>query len=138
MNGNHEGGNPIDMVARVIVVGMSVVLLVSAGMQYLLLGVPFFRQIEFERICHSYAMQMDRDGGLTESVRQELRNKLENRGFEVEQISAPASAPYNQEMHLYIKARIRSSQIRADLRMEEMPLSLVYQLIILSRKTVPG
>jgi len=122
------------MTEKMILTVVSGVLLVLLGMQLLLFGLPFFRRIEFDAICHKYAMLMDQSGGLTEMAAAQLAQELGSRGFTVTQLRGTGQADYGEELSLYIQVACDVSIITSDLVLEEVDRCFEFQSSLYCRK----
>lgn len=122
------------MTEKMILTVVSGVLLVFLGMQLLLFGLPFFRRIEFDAICHKYAMLMDQSGGLTEMAAAQMAQELGNSGFTVTQITGTGQAAYGEELSLFIQVACDVYVITGDLFLEEVERCFEFQSSLYCRK----
>ena len=122
------------MTEKMILTVVSGVLLVFLGIQLLLFGLPFFRRIEFDAICHKYAMMMDQSGGLTETAAAQLAQELGNRGFTVTQLRGTGQAEYGEELSLFIQVACDVYIITGDLFLEEVERCFEFQSSLYCRK----
>ncbi len=115
------------MIDKMIVTVFSGVLIVILVSELLLCSLPFFRRLEYDAVCHKYTLEMDQNGGLTQTIQAKLTQELNQRGFKVEQIHGTESALFGAELTLYLVCSFESYRISPDLHLEEVELSLTYQ-----------
>lgn len=124
------------MTEKMILTVVSGVLLVLLGIQLLLFGLPFFRRIEFDAICHKYAMLMDQSGGLTEMAAAQMAQELGDSGFTVTQIMGTGQAAYGEELSLFIQVACDVYVITGDLFLEEVERCFEFQSSLYCRKII--
>lgn len=71
------------MIDRLLVTVFALIVTVIILMQLMMLSMPFFRKIEYDRICHTYVVKMEQQGGLDSEQQINLVNQLNERGFQV-------------------------------------------------------
>jgi hypothetical protein len=104
------------------------------AMQLLLAGLPLFRRLEFDALCHQYAMLIDRAGGLTDETADRLLLDLGTRGFTVDRVSGTREAPFGGELSLCVEAHYPGCRIGGNLMLEEVAISFTYQTSLVCRK----
>ena len=96
-------------------------------MQLILCGLPFFRRMEYDAVCHKYVQLMDRAGGLDSRLREKLIQELSDRGFVVTHLSGTASALYGAPLDLLVVASFPFHRFGSDLILREVSLSITHQ-----------
>jgi hypothetical protein len=118
------------MLVSVIAWGLAIII----AMQFLLAGLPLFRRLEFDALCHQYMMLIDRAGGLTDETAEMLQIDLRTRGFTVDRVSGTRDAPFGGELSLCVEARYPGCRIGGNLMIEEVAISFTYQANLVCRK----
>jgi len=124
------------MIDKAILSVVLTVLLISLTVAVMLLIVPLYHRIEFDQLCQAQLMRMEAAGGSTDEQIGLFKADLTAAGFRVVRLSATPSAPFGGELVLHVEATRDSRQIRADLSMKEVRLSLTFQRSVLCRKIV--
>jgi hypothetical protein len=122
------------MIDKLIVGVFSWILAILLAMQCLLSGLPLFRRLEYDAICHKYVLMMDRTGGLTPGQALALETELTGRGFTVDQLSGTAEADFGDELSLYVAVHYPGRQVGLSFALEEVAISFSYQTSIICRK----
>lgn len=115
------------MIDKMLVTVIAVFLMVVLAMQLMLLSLPFFRRLEFDAICHNYALRMDRAGGMSEHLRSDLVQELVGRGFAVSRATGTSSAPYGGNLDLVVEAGFTFHRFTHNLVLEEVSISVIHQ-----------
>jgi len=124
------------MIDRVIVSISLAVLLTILTVAAFLLIVPMFQRMEFDIACQSYLMRMEAGGGMTATQKSQLRQVLTEMGYQVNKLSASASAPYGGDLSLHVQAARTDRRIGPDLTMKEVVVSLSFYRTVVCRKIV--
>lgn len=124
------------MIDRVVISISLVTLLTILTIAVLLLVFPLFQRIEFDLICQSYLMRMDAGGGMSASRLEQLRAELTGKGYQIQKLDAPASAPFGSDMTLSVQANRLDRRVGPDLTMKEVSVSLNYSRTIICRKII--
>ncbi len=115
------------MIGKMIITVFSGIILVALTLQLFLCGLPLFRRLEMDAVCHKYVLLMDQAGGLTADLSFRLHQDLTNRGFQVTRISGTPTAAFGTPLNLTVAVTWPTSRFRRDLSAEEVNLSLTYQ-----------
>jgi hypothetical protein len=121
------------MIDKLLISVMAGALTVILFMQLMLCALPFFCRMEFDAICHQYALRMDRAGGMDNKLRLEMIEELQRQGFLIERIEASTSAPYGGDLNLMVKADFPFYRIGSQLTLEEVSISVTYQTNMICR-----
>ncbi|NLM78807.1 MAG: hypothetical protein GX173_12120 [Ruminococcaceae bacterium] len=115
------------MLDKMLVTVFSAILVTVICMHLLLCCLPLLRRIEFDAICHTYAMLMDQSGGLPGTAADELVQKLQERHFSIVHVVAPQQAAYGETMIFSVRAACRFWQMTPDMAMEEYERWFCYE-----------
>lgn len=121
------------MLDRLLVMFTGSVLLAAISVQLLLFCFPLLRRLEFDVVCHQYALLMDQAGGLDAQSAASLAAELGRRGFLASSVEAPARGNYGELMQLRVSAGVPGRHLSATLHMEEETTCFVYETKILCR-----
>jgi hypothetical protein len=122
------------MIDKMLLMVFSWIMAIYLAVQMLLTGLPLFRRLEYDAICHRYSMKMDQDGGLAADSAAGLFYDLVERGFIVDQISGTENAAFGTEISLYVVVHDRNRRIRSNLTIEEVDISYTYQSSMICRR----
>ena len=123
----------IVMIDRLLVMVTGMVLLTAISVRLFLMTLPLFRSIEFDAVCHQYALLMDQSGCLTGTDAANLVQTLQDRHFIVTRVQAPQQAAYGTVMTLTVEANFSCRRLTADLRTEEVSRCFVYETSLICR-----
>jgi hypothetical protein len=115
------------MIDKMIITVFAGILMTILAIQLLLCGLPLFRRLEFDAVCHKYTLLMDRAGCLTPDMAVRLNQELADRGFQIGQIVGTHEADFGDPLDLYVMTTYPACRFRRDLSTEEVALSLTYQ-----------
>lgn len=68
--------------------------------------IPISKNAEFKAECRKALLQMELDGGLTTSQKNQLKNSLESKGFTVVSISAPVAGTAKQGEKIDLRVQV--------------------------------
>ena len=123
----------IVMIDRLLVLVTGMVVVTAISVQLFLMALPLFRRIEFDAVCHQYALLMDQSGGLTGTDAENLVRALQDRHFSVTRIQAPQQAAYGTVMTLTVEATFPCRRLTAGLLTEEVNRCFVYEANLICR-----
>lgn len=115
------------MISKMIVTLFAGMLAVVLAMQLLLCGLPLFRRLEFDAVCHKYSLLMDRTGKLTPLITSQLAQELAGRGFTVSRIEGTDNASFGDNLDLLVISSYSGCRFRSDLTPEEVDIFFTYQ-----------
>ncbi|MDW7655568.1 MAG: hypothetical protein SCM11_00175 [Bacillota bacterium] len=121
------------MIDRLLVMVIGMVLMTAISVQLLLCCLPLFRRIEFDAVCHQYALLMDQSGGLTGTAAANLVQTLQDRHFTVTVVQAPEQAAYGDIMTMTVQATFTDMRLTMALQMEEVNACFVYEASMVCR-----
>ncbi len=110
----------------------ALIFLVAICLQLFLMILPVFSRIEFDAICHSYALRMDQEGGMTVDLETAFRQALSEHGFDTVLIQAPRTGHYGQAMLLTVQVNQPGRRLKA-LKMEAVVWTYTYQASLVCR-----
>jgi hypothetical protein len=122
------------MIDKMLVSVVAWVLAAILAMQLLLAGLPLFRRLEYDAICHKYTLLMDRAGGLTDAASTALRLELGDRGYVVDQLRGTQDAAFGDELSLLVDAHYSGCRIAGTLSLEEVDICFTYQASLVCRR----
>ena len=115
------------MIDRMLVTVISGVVLISIGLQYILLCIPVLKKTEFNMICHNYAMRMESQSGLSTADLMELQLELEERGFYVVKRDAGRSYSFGQPMLLIVNALFVVRRLTPAMTSQNYTITMTFQ-----------
>ena len=74
------------MLDRLLLIVLGALVLAAISVQLLLLSFPLLRRIEFDAVCHQYALIIDQSGGLSQEATAALSAALTNRRVSVNRV----------------------------------------------------
>jgi hypothetical protein len=122
------------MIDKLIITVVVWVLATLLALQCLLSGLPLFRRLEYDAICHNYALIMDRDGGLSPMQAKSMKVELAKRGFTVDQLSGTSGADFGDMISLYVAVHYPGRRIGMSFSLEEVDISFTYQASLICRR----
>jgi hypothetical protein len=122
------------MIDKMLVSVFAWALAAILAMQLLLAGLPLFRRIEYDAVCHKYVLLMDRAGGLTDGEAAALLLELGERGFVVDQLSGTRDAAFGEELSLLVTAHYPGCRVGGTLTLEEVDICFTYQASLVCRR----
>ncbi len=122
------------MIDKALVAAFSLVLVLSffVGMLGMVLAVS--QKITFDSICRNTLLQIDIDGGLTDSSRRDLVSRLDDSGFAEINVSGPSEVQYGGWIHFIVSARAKSVRWICLLTFSGEGTEFAYDRQIVSRK----
>lgn len=124
------------MIDRVVISISLVTLLTIVTIAVFLMIVPLFQRMAFDLVCQSYLMRMESRGGMSSAQAEQMRSELTEMGYQVNSLTASASAPFGGDLTLYVQATRSDRRIGTDLAMKEVIVSLNYQRTVVCRKII--
>jgi hypothetical protein len=122
------------MIDKLIISVVVWVLATLLALQCLLSGLPLFRRLEYDAICHKYALTMDRDGGLSTMLAKSMKEELAARGFTVDQLSGTSEADFGSTISLYVAVHYPGNRVGMSFSLEEVNISFTYQVSLICRR----
>jgi len=121
------------MIDKLIVMVFCGMVMLMIAMELLFCGLPLFRRLEFDAVCHKYMLLMDRTGCLTEDISNQLNQDLVNRGFSSVDIQGTREADFGDPLELNVMSNCPGFRVSSNLCTEEVAISLVYHSSTLCR-----
>ncbi len=121
------------MLDRLLVIVVGSLVLAAISVQLLLLSLPLLRRIEFDAVCHQYALLIDQNGGLSQEAAADLTAELAERRFTVSSIQAPRQGLLGEMMEFSVSAEFSDRRLTPVLQMEEISSCFVYKTNIFCR-----
>lgn len=121
------------MIDKMLITVFCLIVGLAITMQMFFFSLLLFKRLEFDMICHSYAIRMDEQGGLTAEQENELFNQLSRSNFVVQHIEATSQGEYGLPMLFEVTASWSTRQIRPVLTFTAMPLSFAFSADLLCR-----
>lgn len=124
------------MPERAVVTGVVIILIIALVVFAVELFVPISAKTDMNTYCRQALMQMEIEGGLSPASRQELAEKLADRGFENIQITADEWAALGGKLTLAVEADYKYSKLTAFFVRTEEVAHMVYKKTCIGRKVV--
>ena len=124
------------MPVKALVFGITLVMLVVVLVFMIEMFLPLSAKIEFDAACRKAILQMEVDGGLTASVKNELLAVLNNKGISNVVIQGTASAKYGEELALIVTGEYKHNALTGLFTREHSVRSMKYDKITISRKVI--
>lgn len=118
---------------NLLVVALALLLIVALGIQFMLLGIPFFQRMSFDARCHQALMQMDHQGGMTAAIYSQLESDLISRGFLEPVIHGNQEVPFGEEISLYVEASVVTRHLLGNFQQTTRQRTMIYENAVLSR-----
>ena len=122
------------MMDKAIVSVISMVFLLILSLSILSMMLAFVEKNDFDQVCRNALYEMDLDGGLSGTKRQELEDSLEQSGYSDVCIEAPDVVQYGEWIPLKVNATFQMTLLNNLFQNEEGMLYFSYSQKIISRK----
>ena len=124
------------MPAKALVFGITLTLLVAIFVVMVEMFIPLSAKIEFDSICRRAILKMEIEGGLTDTVKEELLSALSEKGFTNVVIQGTRNAKYGEEISLVVTGEYKYSMMTNLFSREDFTGSFKYDRVTISRKVI--
>lgn len=124
------------MTAKALVYGITLVLFIAVFVLMIEMFLPLSVKIEFDAICRRTILQMEVEGGLTASAKNELLSALSNKGFTNVAIEGTSNAKYGEELSLVVTGEYEYSMLTDLFTRKDSMANMKYDKITISRKVI--
>ena len=124
------------MPAKAIVTGVILVIMVSLLVYFVEFFLPLSAKADLDIACRDTLLRIENAGGLSESIRDELRGELESAGFTNVVINAAASARQGEKLTLRVEGDYSWNRFTDLFRREDRIITMIYEKTTMSRKVV--
>jgi len=124
------------MPAKALVFGITLIMLVAILIFMIEIFLPLSAKIELDAICRRTILQMEIEGGLTDSMKGELLTTLNYKGFTNLAVQGTANAKYGEELSLRVTGDFTYSTLINLFTRENFIREVEYDKITISRKVI--
>lgn len=124
------------MFDRVLTFVFVLVILVSVVVCTVQYFIPISANFDMKQECRQTLLQMETKGGLEESDRIALENKLTAKGFTVLSISGDTNVKQGQELTLRVEAQYKYKSMTALFSNSTVTRNMTYEKTAVARKVV--
>ncbi|HHY24640.1 MAG TPA: hypothetical protein GX527_10505 [Clostridiaceae bacterium] len=124
------------MPSKVIVFGISFVLLIALLIFMIEIFLPISTKNDLNTICRKTLLEMEMYGGMTTIMRDELISGLYEKGFESIVVQGTENAKFGQEITLWVEADYVYSRLRNIFIRENIIQKMVYKKTSIARKVI--
>lgn len=124
------------MPAKAIVTGVILVIMVSLLVYFVEFFLPLSAKADLDIACRDTLLRMENAGGLSGSIRDELKEELETAGFTNIVINAAASARQGEKLTLHVECDYSWNRFTDLFKREAQIIRMVYDRTAMSRKVI--
>ncbi len=124
------------MPSKVAVTGIVLVILIAFAVFITEFFIPVSMKSDMNAYCRNAVMKMEVEGGLTAEIREELIDKMTNRGFKNITVTGSEYAKHGEEMNLHVEADVEFSSLVALFGRNLVVYRMVYDKTFIARKVV--
>ena len=124
------------MPSKALVFGITLVMLISILVFMVEIFLPLSAKIEFDSICRKAVLQMEVEGGLANSTKNELIAVLQHKGFTNLIVQGTGNAKYGDDLSLKVTADYKHSMLVKLFARKGINKKMQYDKITISRKVI--